>query len=361
MPNGNLMCPHCLEDLGLRDIHTSCDINPSHIKAGGLRALFGGDRCAESGCNGHYTRLTCGKCGKYLPDGFKEFAGSIRVAIVAPSGAGKTCFITVMMEELNRMVSRLKLIPRGIGGVETFNKNRDLLYYDHRTPEPTPPGLVTPMLWQLKDNSNSSRSSIPVYSMTIFDGAGEDLDKDELDPVISRYLAKAELIFLLLDPTQIPSIRMDAERYRLAGGTAQRRNALNVVDPLVNYIRRQTHTKVGQKIRQPVAVVFTKMDSVMDQFEGMQVLQPSSHIQKRKFVQGEAAIIHEEIKGWLSAHGEDMLTERLDSEFAQWRYFGVSPFGVMPQANMRLNDIQPLRVLDPLMWALSLEKVVDVG
>lgn len=357
------MCPTCLEDLRKSDVQVCCDKNIDHVRPNTIAGKKM-KNCKE--CDGHYTRLRCSKCGptskEYLPSGFLDFDGNIRFAMVAPSGAGKTCFITVMMEELKRARS-LRLLPQCTGETKLiFEKNRKLLYDEHDTPETTTPGVVTPMIWKILDPKRGNKTTTPAYSMTIFDGAGEDLEKDRMDPTICRYLSKAKCIFLLLDPVQIETVRRNMTNEQInSASSGQGKSVKNIVGPLVEFIQEQTHTKVKQKINIPLAVIFCKIDVVKEKFESALTLQPSGHVNNGKFMISEADTVHNEIKGWLESQGEYELTDLLDSSFTNWRYFGVSAFGQPPVKGAGLNDIQPLRILDPLIWAMSLEKLIDIS
>lgn len=353
------LCPYCMDELRNKDVQECCDIDASHIVNGRVSR----DRsCKEAGCNGHYTRLRCGKCKHILPNGFNQFDGYIRFAMVAPSQAGKSCFITIMLQELITSGMRFTCVPvEGTRGIH--EANRKSLYDDHMGLPPTNPGTVTPQQWQIRDTARIHGSTVPTYSMTIFDGAGEDLSKDRLDPIICRYIAQSKLIFLLVDPTQIDGVRkrMSEDNIRRAHGSETGNKGVDIINPLVDYIRGMTHTRINALVDTPVAVIFGKMDTVAEKFGRATVLQPSRHVEKRKFILSEANMVHEEIKTWLEMQGESTLTALLDANFKTWRYFGVSPFGTMPDvASLKLGDIRPVRVLDPLMWALSLENIIPV-
>ena len=186
-----------------------------------------------------------------------------------------------------------------------------------------------------------------------------------MDPTICRYIAGSKMIMLLLDPTKLAGVReqMTNEEIDLAGGDkfpVSHEETQEFLNNMINYLKTACGVPARKKIEIPIAVVFGKMDAVSRCIgEDTLVMTPSNMAAQGAFIQSEADQIHAEIDGWMDVCG-DNLTQTFNGNFATWRYFGVSSFGVLPDEKETIKDPVPLRVLDPLIWNFSLEGVLPV-
>lgn len=360
-----VVCPYCLQTLKPADIKRECNICGGDYTPGfgdALRLRSGiVPKCSAPGCLGQYSILKCGKCGNNLPADIAQYDKYLRFSVVAPSGAGKSNFITTMLEELkkNRQLNFF-LAPMNRETQDHHNENVDALYHDLRPVPANPLGQVTPMQWRIQDMNRATRNTVPPYSVTIFDGAGED--QKNLDPTICRYIAGSKMIVLLLDPTKLAGVReqMTEDEIAKAGGDIRmvtRQETQDFINGLINYLKTACSIRTNSRIRVPVAVVFCKIDAVARNLGSALVLTQSGHAAQGKFVQAEADNIHREIEGWMDVCGDD-LTRLFNANFSNWRYFGVSSFGTLPEGRNKLQQPRPLRVLDPLIWDLALEGIV---
>ncbi len=359
-----IVCPYCLETL--KETKRTCNVCGSDHVSNGLRdnlLLKAGKviACRTPGCLGQYSTLACPQCGHDLPPDIAQYDKYVRFSVVAPSGAGKSNFITTMLEEAkNNRSLNFYISAMNRETMEHHRENVNSIYADRKPVPATTRGDVIPMQWSFKDMNRETRSSVPSYSVTIFDGAGEDQEK--LDPTICRYIAGSKMIMLLLDPTKLAGVReqMTADEIDRAGGSAvpvSREETQEFLGGMINYLKMACGIPARKKITIPVAVVFGKIDAVARHLGSTMVLQPSRHAACGKFDQSEADNIHNEIDGWMDVCG-DNLTRLFNANFTTWRYFGASSFGVLPEKRLSLQKPMPLRVLDPLIWDLHLEGIV---
>lgn len=363
-----IVCPYCLNDLTVHDLHRHCNIcngkmsinlkNSILLKSGTTPS------CSSTpGCLGHYSIIRCGKCGTVLPSTIAQYDKYIRFSTVAPSGAGKSNFITTMIEELKKNRSLSFLVTPMDSETQILHENNTKKIYEEFSPVPgTRPGDIVPMQWSIKDMKKMTQKAVPAYSMTIFDGAGEL--QERIDPKICRYIAGSKMIMLLLDPTQLYGVRtqMTEDEINKAGG--QRKNVTReetkkFLYNIIKYLKTTCSVGYKKRIDIPVAVVFGKLDAVAHNLGSARVLSGSVHAAKGAFVQSEADAIHNEIEGWMDVCG-DNLTKIFNENFTKWRYFGVSSFGILPIDRDTLQKPTPLRVLDPLIWNLALEGIVPI-
>lgn len=362
-----IVCPYCLSNISSSKIRRVCSIcgSPMPEDASTKMQLRLGKipKCKESGCLGLYSKLECDipGCGHELPGDIMQYSKYMRFALVSHSGGGKTNFITTMLEELKK--TRALQFHTSHMNRETLEYHSDNVkqLYDKRKPIlPTARGQIYPLQWKIQDIRRRTRNTTPCYSMTIFDGAGEDLS--DVDPVVCRYLTGSKMIMLLLDPTHLYGVRSQMTREEIigAGGDPDeyisRTQTEDFVQGLIDYIKTSTGIPVKRRVKLPVAVVFGKIDTVERLLGYARVLQPSGHSARGAFVESEAQAIHDEIRAFMDACG-DNLNGMFDANFTTWKYFGVSSLGAMPK-NGQLQEPQPLRILDPLMWNFSMEGIV---
>ncbi len=360
-----ITCPYCLETYPAGSISRFCNIcndqYKPNFKDNMLLMMGKAPRCKGPGCLGQYSLLRCPKCGHDLPPDIAQYDKYVRFSVVAPSGAGKTNFMTAMIEEVRKCKALKFLVTPMNPETKGTHRNWVLDMYENLRPVPqTERGEVTPMQWRFQDLNRATANTVPPYSVTIFDGAGED--QEALDPLICRYIAGSKMIMLLLDPTRLYGVRqqMTAEEIDLAGGAKNitQQDTQDFISGLIAYLKQACNISARSKITIPVAVVFSKIDAVARNLgNSAMVLTPSGHAQRGKFIRSEAEQIHAEIEGWIDNCG-DGLTDILNANLTRWQYFGASAFGVLPQSRSKLQRPEPLRVLDPLIWDLALEGIV---
>lgn len=360
-----ITCSYCLNDLRPTDLVRACNRCGAQLPrtlSAALQARFNHLACPSGKCQGTCSILHCGVCGKELPAGFDRFDHYLRVAVVAPSGAGKTNFITAMTEELRRNpVLRYSVTPMNRETQRYQDANAELLYDKLAPIANTHKGQCIPMQWCVQDMNRMSARRIPSYAMTVFDGAGED--QASLDPVICRYISGSKAIILLLDPTQLAGVRacMTEKELRSAGAdpsvTISPRDTEQFITNLINYLKTSCHINLDHKLTVPVAVAFAKLDALADHLRGTTVIQPSGYAADGLYDPREAELVHQEISAWLLQCG-DPLDKLFNKHLRTWHYFGLSSFGVKPDGEAP-GAPRPLRVIDPLLWDLCLEGIVN--
>lgn len=361
----DIVCPYCLRHVKMNNLVQICSLNPNHKKT--KRGIFSSSiNCQEPGCNGRYINLACPQCTEQLPANIAQYDGYSRLAIAAPSRGGKTVMINTMLHEVSRNSTLLGLNMGSMDSKTTayYNRISERLYGSrHEAPDPTEAGVTVPMQWYIQNVRKSRANSVPTYSLTIFDGAGESLQNPS--DLETRYIAEAKMLMLLLDPLQLRGIRdqLSPTEIDQAGGDPRRmvneQDTRLFIDGIVNYIRICNKKTIGQKLDIPVAVVMCKMD-IMRRFfpEDAVVFQESGHVRSGKFIESESQQVHAEIDSWIASCC-DPLNMALSAVLKKWRYFGVSSYGIAPKSKNQLSAApKPLRVLDPLMWNLDMAGIL---
>jgi hypothetical protein len=248
----------------------------------------------------------------------------------------------------------------------TQSKNRRRLYEEHRKLDFTSPpedGYVQPLIWLIKNNNRKSCNWVKTYTFSIFDGAGEDHENILTNSSQCRYIAVSEAIMFLIDPMILQSVQMSLSRdvsQKSTGTVGERgQNSVNIVNDIAHFIKISCGLKPDALIKIPVAVIFTKMDTLMNDFKNRPVAMQSPHGVNGFFNQSDARAVDNDIRSWLDASGESSIITALRANFSDFRFFGVSSFGSVPITKDRLAPVLPHRVLDPILWLFAKKKFID--
>lgn len=361
-----ILCPYCLEKLNSKDINLLCYKcgKPGELTI--MDNLFNKvPKCDREGCIGTLTLRQCNHCKSLLPSDILDYEKYLRLSILGTTGAGKTIFLTTMLHELRHSLgSPWVIAPIDSETNSIYQKNVELIYEKKTMVDATVAGSnPPPQLWKIKDKSRMTNKKIPSYSMTIFDGAGEDCVN--INPDISRYIGGSKSLVILIDPLSLRSVGSHiSNEIRTWSSSAGHEVGVSadMVEGLADYIRESCGISTNKLIDKEVAIVFTKLDTVIDTFGTATVTQPSPHLARKGFVKNDADAVDAEIRDWLEDQGEIAFVNAVETNFPnnKVRFFGISSFGHPPTGESTLGKVIPHRVLDPLFWMLSREGIVPI-
>lgn len=363
----DILCPYCIEKLGANSVDFLCSSCRNIVKPSKIDLLLKRiPKCQNEGCRGGIANYKqCSNCKTELPPDILEYKKYLRFCLLGLTGSGKTNFLTVLLHEIRNsantpwIFAAMNDMTQGI-----YDSNVSLVIDGHEPAAATIPGAPPiPQQWRVSDRSRIKGNDIPAYSLTIFDGAGEDVER--IDPTISRYISGARTLIILMDPLSIPEVRKSVSEEIISNSTTtihENGDSAKMVDGLANYIRSSCGISPGKLISKEVAIVFTKIDAVRESFGSSTVMQPSPHLERGGFVKADGDAVHAEIKDWLVTHNASSFLNALDSNFDanKLHMFGVSSFGQPPKSNGNLGKVMPHRVLDPIIWMLSKEGIAKI-
>jgi hypothetical protein len=372
-----LACPYCYKCFAERDILFRCS---GETAADGRRCALRPDRILETTmgesaklppvveADGRRDEATCTKCGtptrvqicpgchSRLPASFRTVQSRL-IALVGPSQAGKTAYMTVLIHELRHQAGEL-LMSSTIGADETtqerFSKFYEWpMYRQSRLPTPTQHQFISPLVFRF---TTTRRGRLRPYTrellLSFADSAGEDLVLLSNIELMARYLAAADAVIILIDPLQFQEVRN-----RIRPGTPVPDRARPDEEPIVAFDRITDLLSLGyghDQISKPVAVVISKIDVLW------QLLPEESSLHAEKpaqpsFDSADSALLQENVTAMLDIWGVSSLDQIVRTRYSNCRYFGVSALGVTPTADNRIPEpgIDPYRVTEPFMWLLD--------
>ena len=358
-------CPFCMREYPIKNVQYVCPDDGTVTTPG----TFEREPIKCSKCGGIASRRVCPSCSAIIPRTALE-TPNLPFSIVGVSNSGKTNYITVMLHELSQAQGlRLALGSQTKETQDHQRENFQTIYEDRTPPPPTPSGERMPQIWYIRNLNKKHGNTVPTYTFTIFDGAGEDYENMlDTSSTECRYISASKAIMLVVDPLVLSQVRkggvVDPQvlRNSLGGSEGETKSTEDVINGVVDYIKAARGIKASQQLKIPVAVVLTKFDTLLNHPAfGSQALvrSESMSIRNGAIDTTEFDQVDEEIRNWLRSIGESPFIDTLEANFTDFRFFGVSSYGSPPTGVHSLAEIHPHRVLDPILWLFNKEGFID--
>ena len=306
----------------------------------------------------------------------------LRIGLVGAQGSGKTVLMTVLVKHLRDVAAQrfeanvtiATTNPGGYRGAADYQASVETpLYVDRVLPPATPSKCSLPLQqqstpvvlrWRQEVSRRLRGASMRSTLLHFFDTSGEDLNR--LDEVFCLgYLYSCNALILTIDPCAIPGA---CSRLSLPPAAIKVPDdaPLGVMDRITDYLRTEHRIKVRDRIRIPVAVVVTKIDvlyPVLDHYSFLGETNPIFAVptDQPAYNETEGQRVHEQILSLLNDWKAADIDTHMQSNYADYRYFGVSALGVGPSyetGKVALGGVEPHRVEDPVLWLMSRAKSV---
>jgi hypothetical protein len=167
------------------------------------------------------------------------------VAVLGPSGVGKTVYLGMLLDMLSRGVGGLRGVPQSPFSL-TLHRNLVLAVEQQRFPQKTP---VESDHWQWVHCEVYGGKGRNLYDIVTPDVAGEavmaELEKPGSDKTIRALISRCAGLVILVDLIDV-----------ISSGQGQELFAMQ----LVSYLDILKRRKRNRRIEIPVAIVFTKTD-----------------------------------------------------------------------------------------------------
>lgn len=290
-----------------------------------------------------------------IPSEFIDGTETITVAILGGVSSGKSSFITVLVNEMN------KKLRRAFGcNVRTLNTTTqeiyEKIYYswvyrkNHINEKTLENDNVPPLLYNLEFPDNLMKKRV---NLAIYDVAGEDIRGSGKMIEDRGFIANADMIVVLLDPTQMKKVRRGVKDPSTLPAENESENT--VFDRLVETYR--SVKKVRGRIPVPVAVCVSKLDVLKENFyenTDSELFGESRHILNKAYTHSDFVNTQNGIKTILGKHADVDPVSSLRTSFKKYALFGFSALGTTPERADKISeaDINSYRVLDPIVWSL---------
>ncbi|WP_071289220.1 hypothetical protein [Mycolicibacterium llatzerense] len=334
------------------------------IKGPGGKQMLSRSEATCPDCGAVSAIRVCPDCHSRMPRSFD--ADSPLFGLVGVRGSGKTVMLAVLQKELYSTIARRFDAsidsPGGkaglAGDLEAFLRGME----DSATgtlPGQTAQridGMRIPAVYEWRFAKKSLGGKVTRDASTLFsfyDSAGEDLATEDR-ALGQHYLAATSGVILLLDPFGFPGNRERAQRSGVDPESLTT-SPETVMRALTTVLQTAEKTKKNKKIKQPVAVVVSKIDAFFDDIpDDHPMRRPSSKL--RYFDDPESLTIHDHVAAMIEQWGGDGLLRMLDSNYEKYRLFGASALGAEPtyqSGRVNSRGVLPHRVGEPLMWLMA--------
>jgi hypothetical protein len=370
-------CPYCYEEVSRRQTWFRCT---GRLSPGGQRCApqadpvlrertgFGGampPAFAASGrrgtaicpaCQAETTIRICPVCHSRLPVHFGQ-VGSRMIVPVGAKEAGKTVFMTVLVHELMHRTGQQ--FDAAITGADDYTRHRYVSEYErplYRESALLPPttGAGAPLVFRFTTPDNRTL-------LSFFDTAGENLRTAQSIEQNARYLGAADGVLLLLDPLQMRGAReLAAPGTRLPTPGGPDDEPATVLENVTDLLMTGAG-KPGKRITKPLAIVFTKMDTLLGDLRPTSpLLRPPPDVPY--FDERDSLEVHTEIQRLLSRWEGSRIDQIAQLNYQHYRYFGVSALGETPtdDNHVAARGVRPFRVASPVLWILAQFGIVPV-
>lgn len=328
-------------------------------------------------CNTRSTDVVCPDCHKSLPESTLNGEDLI-IAIVGSRASGKSNYIGVLIRELQQRIccefnaSFEVAPPQG----DSWQRYKNTFYSSLYGKNPQSVDQTDcafnmgtsyePLMFSFRMQRGSGFfRTIRTFTFVFFDTAGETLENYHAMEAVNRYIAKADAIIFLVDPLQLAEteLLLDEELRKKSIRLGNVASPDEIVTHVSHLIRTQQNINPNSPIRIPTAVVLSKFDAVTSllQSDSLQLLQPSPHCNKRKFVTSDFTTVDNEVRAILGAWGANPFMRTMEVNYSNHAYFIASSFGLnnMPESGGYINRPNPHRIEDALLWILYQKNYVD--
>lgn len=305
----------------------------------------------------------CPDCHSRMPRSFD--ADSPLFGLVGVRGSGKTVMLAVLQKELYSTIARRFDASIDSPGGKTGLAGELESYFrgmedgsngilPAQTTQSSGMRIPAVFEWRFSKRSMGGKLSRDVSTLfSFFDSAGEDLASEDR-ALGQHYLAATSGVILLLDPFGFPGNRERAISSGVDPGSLTT-SPDTVLRALTTVLQTAERTKKNKKIKQPVAVVVSKIDAFFGDIpDDHPMRRPSSKL--GYFDDAESLTIHDHVAAMIEQWGGDSLLRMLDNNFEKYRLFGASALGAEPQyqtAKVNARGVLPHRVGEPLLWLMA--------
>lgn len=311
-------------------------------------------------CNGRTGQHVCAECHTPLPANFGGNFSPV-IAVVGARSTGKTVYLTVVAHHLRTAVRdrfRTTVWLFGDDAYRTHQANVKAIFDQGSLPAFTEQrdGRSEPMVFEWRRRQRVFSRYRSSY-LSFLDTAGESLGTrtgvQEL-----KFLAGVDSFIVVLDPFTLPGAR---DRLSLPeGAPTAESNAYEVLAQVTDVIRRAEGTSPRGRSKKPIAVAFAKIDALRGVLgEGHPIFSAES---ARPWVSNAAGLaVHEAVREMLRDWGASDIDDHMESNYRKYRYFALSSLGRPPDYEnftVAAGGVRPLRVADPVVWLLSVYKLV---
>lgn len=309
----------------------------------------------------------CSHCTNLLPRSF-GLAENHTIAIIGDSGSGKSHYIAACIDQLKKghvwqVIGCTRIAGQGETDNNYWTKYYNPVYLDREQLDANQRATSTirePLIYELVFSRKSFLKPAKMVNLLFYDSAGMDIIDPSTMVHFNHYILNASAIIFLVDPQIVPGIAKKLPSHlKPPSGSELLHRTAEVLNRILQTFEQGLGKNPGSTIQTPIAITVSKSDLLKFVTKNNQtpyfLSEPAfgNKIETRAF-----ETINREVQDLLKDADERELLTSVGS-FANKNFFAVSATGWSPDTVGKFPTIEPLRCLDPLLWALWKLGLVD--
>jgi hypothetical protein len=315
-------------------------------------------RCPD--CRGRTGQHACPACHTPLPS---DFGGrSPVIGLIGATKSGKTVYLTVVANHLQTVLRDRFSADVSLFGDEArtwVNDSVHAILHVGKLPALTeqPTGRSEPLVFQWRKRSDGHFNNYRSSYLSFLDTAGESLGTQR-GVMDLKFLTGVDAFIVMLDPFTLPDA---AERLGLPQPAPRAAaDALHVLTQVTDVLRNAEGVPRRGRSTKPMAVAFAKIDAFRA-YLGDDHPIFASEANRPCHDEAASRAVHDAIRELLRNWGARDIDDHMEANYVNYRYFALSSLGRPPdyeRFRVAQGGVRPMRVADPLVWLLSLYKLV---
>lgn len=380
------ICPYCFEEFNASEIMFRCGNTKCKNENDPVLAKFWGDMrralpsfpgkktglfgtgIPESGicpeCGQSSSNMICPHCHNRIPKEMVENKGYI-ISIIGARSSGKTNYITVLIDQLSKQLSKLGGLAIMASAVADEPKYRTSVRYNEDFYNILYRNKTCPAQTQIGDEKNrvpliyrltSANKKAPTVHLVFYDTAGENFNDPQNIKDNVKFINKSDAFIFLLDTFQIRYVKDKL-------GLPDEQGDLKydaILENIVSHFIEGDKSEKKAHFAKPMALTFSKIDAIISQPElfedtaipGMSMQQNSPFLDGHGLSLKDIDSVSDGIAQALNLWGESDFRQNIANNYKNYKFFGISALGQKPNADNEIERISPYRVLDPIIWIL---------
>jgi hypothetical protein len=309
----------------------------------------------------------CPYCGGRLPPN-DDYVKNYTIAIVGDSVSGKSHYLASCIHQLKQdhalqVIGCSSVIGQGNTDENYYNTYYLPIYLNRQKILATQPGIrYDPLIYELVFPERSALQPAKTVNLLFYDSSGEDIIEQNNMVVYSQYILNASAIIFLADPMQMPGVvKALPNHLKPTPDLVRRLTTSEVLNRVLETFKRSQRIRPGQKLKTPIAITVSKSDLLKFVAKGRQSpLFLNDNVYANQLDLPKFDYISNEVQAFLYSAGDRVLL-RSSELFEDVCFFAVSATGWPPDDQGAFPPLEPVRCLDPLVWALWRLGIINVG
>lgn len=368
------VCPYCIKDFYPGDCRIVSNLTKDQVKPAPTTSMQKqiARKRPEPLIGPKYTRVDarreCPHCQTLLPYNI-ESVETRNIVVVGDTYAGKSHFLAALVKQIEdgQVGNPHQLIRFDCLNLQVKEKYKkdylDKLFKNRQsllaTIQAVRGEVKAPLIYELSVRKSSAHPPRKA-NIVLYDASGEDYANPDRLLLHSPYVLNASAIIYLADPISMPNI-FNSLPDHLQNQPATGRKASDALSVALQLLERDLGLAASSRLAKlPIAITLSKSDllkilkRVSEQYR---FLTRSKQSYDSGVDLKDLQLIDAEVRQLIYEYGDQTLLQAAQTLNVQ--FFAVSVTGHAMRPDGTYPAVEPLRCLDPVLWALNELRLID--